>query len=80
MAPSNREAEGFVQTFKHSLKASKNGPGSLTKALAGFLIIYRNTPSSTTRVSLAELFMKHPLQTIISAETISTDESPSKTS
>ena len=48
---SNGEAEGFVQTFKHSLKASKNDPVSPTKTLAGFLLIYRSTLSSTTRVN-----------------------------
>ena len=60
---SNGEAERFVQTFKHSLKASKNDPGSLTMRLARFLLVHRNTPSSTTGMSPAELFMKRPLRT-----------------
>ena len=59
---SNGEAERFVQTFKHSLKATKNDSGSLTMKLSRFLITYR-TPSSTTGVSPAELFMKRPLRT-----------------
>ena len=60
---SNGEAERFVQTFKHSLKASKNDSGSLSTKLSRFLITYRNTPSSTIGVSPAELFMKRPLRT-----------------
>ena len=58
---SNGEAERFVQTFKHSLSASKNDSGSLSTKMSRFLITYRNTPSSTTGVSPAELFMKCPL-------------------
>ena len=60
---SNGEAERFVQTFKYSLKASKNDPGSLELKLSRFLLMYRNIPSSTTGVSPAELFMKRPLRT-----------------
>ena len=60
---SNGEAERFIQTFKQFLKASKNDSGSLSTKLSRFLITYRNTPSSTTGVSPAELFMKHQLRT-----------------
>ena len=60
---SNGEAERFVQTFKHSLKASKNNAGTLHDKLFRFLLRYRNTPSSTTGVTPAELFMKRPLKT-----------------
>ena len=60
---SNGEAERFVQTFKHSLKASKNETGTLNEKLNCFLLRYRNTPSSTTGVTPAELFMKRPLKT-----------------
>jgi len=56
---SNGETERFFQTFKHSLKASKNDPGSLTMRLARFLLVHRNTPSSTTGMSPAELFMSN---------------------
>lgn len=59
---SNGEAERFVQTFKHALTASKNYSGTLLTKLSRFLITYRNTPSSTTGVSPAELFMKRPLR------------------
>ena len=60
---SNGEAERFVQTFKRSLKASKNDPGSLQVKLARFLLTCRNTPNGTTGISPAELFMKCPLHT-----------------
>ena len=36
---SNGEAERFVQTFKHSLKVSKNDSGSLSTKLSRFLRI-----------------------------------------
>ena len=60
---SNGEAERFVQTFKHTLKAAKNDPGSLNQKLARFLLAYRNTPNTTTGVSPAELLLKHALCT-----------------
>lgn len=60
---SNGEAERFVQTFKHSLKAGKNDSGTLHQKLTRFLLTYRSTPHSTTGVSPAELFLKHQLRT-----------------
>ena len=62
---SNGEAERFVQTFKHSLKASKNDTGTLNEKLICFLLQYQNTPSSTTGVTPAKVFMKHPLKTLL---------------
>ena len=59
---SNGEAERFVQAFKHAPKASKGDPGTLNLKLARFLLVHRNTPSSTTGVSPAELFMKRSLR------------------
>lgn len=59
---SNGEAERFVQTFKHALKAAKNDPGSLNTKLARFLLAYRNTTNATTGVSPADLFLKRPLR------------------
>ena len=44
---SNVEAERFVQSFKHTLKAAKNDPGSLNQKLARFLLANRNTPNAT---------------------------------
>ena len=60
---SNGEAERFVQTFKHALKAAKNDPGSLNTKLARLLLAYRNTPNAITGVSPADLFLKRPLHT-----------------
>ena len=59
---SNGEAERFVQVFKHALKAGKDDPGTLNLKLSRFLLVHRNTPSSTTGVSPAELFMKRLLR------------------
>lgn len=44
----NGLAERFVQTLKHSLKASA-GLGTLYQGLHRFLLTYRNTPHSTTK-------------------------------
>ena len=60
---SNGEAERFVQTFKHALKARKNDKGTLHQKLTRFLLKYRSTPHSTTGVSPAELFLKRRLRT-----------------
>ena len=60
---SNGEAERFVQTFKHSLKAGKNDAGTLHQKLTRFLLTYRSTLHSTTGVSPAELFLKRQLRT-----------------
>ena len=59
----NGNAKRFVQTFKHSLKASKDDKGTLTTKLCRILLAYRNTPNSTTGVTPAELLMKRPLRT-----------------
>ena len=53
---SNGEAERFVQTFKHAMKAATQDVGSLQAKLARFLFRYRSTPNSTTGVSPAKLF------------------------
>lgn len=60
---SKGEAERFVQTFKHSPRASKADSGTVNKKLFRFLLRYRNTPNNTTGVSPAELFIRHPLKT-----------------
>lgn len=62
-AATNGEAERYVQTFKKSLRAAKGDPGNLQFKLAQFLLSYRSTPHSTTRLSPAELFLKRPLKT-----------------
>ncbi|XP_015231242.1 PREDICTED: uncharacterized protein LOC107085444 [Cyprinodon variegatus] len=58
----NGLAERFVQTLKHSLKASVF-QGSLHQRLYSFLLTYRNTPHSTTKASPAELLLKRALRT-----------------
>ena len=54
----NGEAERFVQTFKHSLKASRIKSGTLAAKLSQFLLKYRTIPHATTGVSPTELFLK----------------------
>ncbi|XP_051734765.1 uncharacterized protein K02A2.6-like [Ctenopharyngodon idella] len=58
----NGRAELFIQTFKHSLKASKE-PVPLQQRLDSFLLQYRNTPHSTTKETPAMLFLHHRLST-----------------
>lgn len=58
----NGLAERFVQTLKHSLKASTS-QGSLHHRLHSFLLTYRNTPHSTTKAAPAELLLKRGLRT-----------------
>ena len=52
----NGEAERFVQTFKHSLKASRNESGTLAAKLSQFLLKYRTIPHATTGVSPQSCF------------------------
>ena len=52
----NGTAERFVQTFKQALRAGRGDQGSLQQKLARFLMMYRNTPHSTTGVTPAEFF------------------------
>ena len=59
----NGAAERFVQTFKQALRAGKNDRGNVRQKLAQFLMMYRNTPHATTRVSPAELFLKRRAHT-----------------
>ena len=59
----NGEAERFVQTFKHAMKAAKNDEGTLETKIARFLLMYRNIPSVSTGQSPAELLFHRPLCT-----------------
>ena len=43
----NGEAERFVQTFKHAMKAAKSDEGTWETKLARFLLMYRSTPNTT---------------------------------
>ncbi|KAL2077680.1 hypothetical protein ACEWY4_027184 [Coilia grayii] len=58
----NGLAERSVQTFKHSLKASK-GMASVQKRLDAFLLQYRNTAHATTKETPAMLFLHRRLRT-----------------
>lgn len=59
----NGEAERFVQTFKHAMKAAQGDAGTLPTKLARFLLTYRSTPNTTTGISPAELFLHRRLRT-----------------
>ena len=60
---SNGEVERFVQTFKQSMKKSKNDSGNLHQKLDRFLMSYRVTPHSVTKESPSKLFLKRELRT-----------------
>ena len=62
----NGEAERFVQTFKHVIKAAKNDTGSFETKLARFLLVYRSTPTTTTAESPAELLFHTQIRTRLS--------------
>lgn len=59
----NGLAERLVQTLKQTLRASKTEQTSINKALANFLLTYRNTPHTTTGETPAKLFMGRELCT-----------------
>ena len=59
----NGLAERFVQTFKTALRAMKFDAGEVSKKLAQFLLMYRNTEHSTTKTSPAQLMFGHSLRT-----------------
>ena len=62
----NGEAECFVQTFKHAMKAARYDAGTLETKLARFLLMYRNTPDTTTDQSPAKLLFHRNLRTRLS--------------
>ena len=59
----NGLAERFVQTFKLAMKAAKNDYGTIQTKLAKCLIVYRNTPHSTTKECPSTLFLGRKLST-----------------
>ncbi|XP_033124685.1 uncharacterized protein K02A2.6-like [Anneissia japonica] len=59
----NGLVERFVQTFKHSMRASRAQHSSLGKRLSTFLLSYRSTPQTTTQETPAKLFLGRELQT-----------------
>ena len=66
MAPkhpaSNGAAERFVKTFKQAMKAGRWDRSTVHHRLAQFLFDYRNTPSSMTGRTPAELLLKCQLR------------------
>ena len=59
----NGEAERFVQTFKHGMKAMAEDSRSLTQRLQFFLLSYRTSPHSTTGRPPAELLFGRNIRT-----------------
>ena len=55
---SNGAAERSVQLVKRALNTSKDSGLSLQHRIANFLLMYRNTPQTTTGCTPAELFLK----------------------
>ena len=62
----NGQAERFVQSFKNSMKAMKENAKDLNQKLSNFLLMYRNTPHTTTNESPAKLFLGRELRTRLS--------------
>ena len=61
---SNGAAERFVQTFKQSMKASKQDGRCIAHRLENFLLTYyRTTPHATTNSTPATLFMGRDIRT-----------------
>ena len=65
---SNGAAERLVQSVKQTLETSlKEDRGlSLSRRIANFLYVYRNTPHTTTGHTPAELFLKRQPRTRLS--------------
>ena len=61
---SNGQAERYVRTIKEALKKLKdNGQGSLSTKLNRFLLAYRTTPNSVTKISPADMLFKRRIKT-----------------
>lgn len=59
---SNGQAERFIQTFKHSIKAMDKDTASLRQKIANFLLAYRNSTHAVTGQTPAMLFLGRPLR------------------
>ena len=60
---SNGEAERAVRTFKQAMKTMESESGTLNQKLASFLLSYRTTPHSLTKVTPSELFLGRKVRT-----------------
>lgn len=60
---SNGEAERAVRTFKTGMKTLEDEEGTFNQKLATFLLSYRTTPHTLTKVTPSELFMGRKLRT-----------------
>lgn len=58
----NGLAERLVQSLKNALKSAKHDAGTLKRKLANWLLVYRNTPHTTTNETPAQLFLGRPLR------------------
>ncbi|XP_028400838.1 uncharacterized protein K02A2.6-like [Dendronephthya gigantea] len=64
---SNGQAERFVQTFKHFMKASDSKSSArLQLKVNNFLLTYRSTPRATTHETPAKLFLQREVRTRLS--------------
>ena len=60
---SNGAVERLVQTFKKSMMCKLQKGVTISQLLSSFLLSYRTTPHSTTKVTPAELFMNRNIRT-----------------
>lgn len=60
---SNGEAERAVRTFKQAMKSVSSEVGNLNQKLASFLLSYRTTPHTLTKMTPSELFLGRKLRT-----------------
>ena len=58
-------AEKFIQSLKHSLKASQHDGRSLSQCVSSYLLSYRSTTHATTGVAPCKLLMQRDLRTRI---------------
>ncbi|XP_028413967.1 uncharacterized protein K02A2.6-like [Dendronephthya gigantea] len=60
---SNGENERAVRTFKQAMRTMESESGTLNQKLASFVLSYRTTPHSLTKVTPSELFLGRKVRT-----------------
>jgi len=60
---SNGVVEGFVRTFKQTLKASRCDGRTMQHTLQNFLLVYRTTPHATTHTTPCVFFLGRSVRT-----------------